>query len=578
MRVRVPSGALTQGTATTLRFALPDSAPVISQDFTDPATNILDWVESLTDSSFSAEVPYTPEGFDVVLVGPEASRRKQEHMALVEEMTIIDRDGSSTVRVPDSRIAALGASLEDGVADPFYTRQLARGDQWLVNFASSNASKALHIGHLRNVAVGHAIASLAESAGASVLRQSRIGDYGRNMGEAVAGYAELAATDAPGRGSEKSDHFVGRCYALYAARTSKENSSDGDANVALKRERFVADDIAEKYLRCWRDRDPKVVGLFGRIRQWGVTGQYETLAKLGISMDRTLFESDFLDEATVLIEAALSRGIVERATTGAIVYPTGDEQYPQLLLTRADGFPTQHLRYIATWRAIGAGLSGVHTVGVIGSEWEPLAKYTEQILSALADRDDHMHPRVSVIHGMVTGGKKEMHSSTGEAVLIDDLLTDLSVYPEIRALQAQNERCDLNRVITMALLGFFLGKPIKKQMPFASQQLVDTKQNAGWAIAQAWASAWRPEYDGPPDPEPADADYRFVVVRSQGHRRLMLQCLHNMELFPLTRYLFHLSSWFIGLTPSPRVARAMRTVLQEGLEALGLGTTPRVPG
>jgi arginyl-tRNA synthetase len=557
---------------------------LVSQNFIEPATNLVEWVESLikandAETQLSAQVLYKPDGFDVALVGRSDTRRQADIDRLRDAATVGGRAGQLLVRLPDSRIAALGALLEEGVPDPFHTGQLARGDQWLVNFASSNATKALHVGHLRNIAIGHALASLAEAGGASVVRQSRVGDFGRNMGEAVAGYVELDKRNTPEAAGEKGDHFVGRCYAKYTTQIGSRHETyeidEGDANAALSRERHVIDDLAESLLQRWCAGDREALTLFDRVRRWGVAGQNETLGRLGITMDRTLFESDFLSAASDLVEAALSGGIFERAANGATLYATGDAEYPRLLLTRSDDFPTQHLRYIATWRAIGTRLEGVRTVGILGSEWGPLAKYTAQILAAI-DGEMQTHPEVSVVHGMVASGLREMHSSTGEAVLIDELLDTLPKSREMLALGARSERCNFDEMVAITVLGFFLGRPVKKRLSFTLDEVLDSRQNAGWVIAQAWTRAWRSAYDGSVDPEPGDSEYRLAIVRSQDHRRLMLQCLYRTDVFPLARYLFHLSTWFLAIDPKPRVARVMRTILRDGLGALGLVGSARV--
>jgi arginyl-tRNA synthetase len=109
-------------------------------------------------------------------------------------------------------------------------------------------------------------------------------------------------------------------------------------------------------------------------------------------------------------------------------------------------------------------------------------------------------------------------------------------------------------------------------------ELLNTRRSVGWSMAQALASAWDPRHDGPADPDPADPDYRFLLVQSQRHRRLLVKCLETLDLLPFVRFHHHLTRWYASIDPAPRTARAMRTVLGAGLDALGLARMePRCP-
>ena len=107
---------------------------------------------------------------------------------------------------------------------------LAHGQRFSVQFWDANATKALHVGHLRNLAIGNALAAALSQAGAQVERRSLISDAGRSMGEAMAGVMKSGrhAQAWPDK-NEKSDHFVGCCYAEYvAAGRSFNGNGNGD--------------------------------------------------------------------------------------------------------------------------------------------------------------------------------------------------------------------------------------------------------------------------------------------------------------------------------------------------------------
>ena len=122
------------------------------------------------------------------------------------------------MRFADERIAATGAGLEAGRFTGMETDDLRAGTRAIVDFCDPNATKALHVGHLRNIALGQAVTSALRAAGAHVERQSHIGDAGRSMGEAMAGYQRYAAPQTPQQAGVKGDQFVGAAVRALRAR------------------------------------------------------------------------------------------------------------------------------------------------------------------------------------------------------------------------------------------------------------------------------------------------------------------------------------------------------------------------
>ena len=130
-----------------------------------------------------------------------------------------------------------------------------------MQFWDANATKALHVGHLRNLAIGNALAAALAQAGARVERRSLISDAGRSMGEAMAGVMHAGRhTPSWPDGDEKSDHFVGLCYADYVAAARSVDRGGGaieHPEDSLTRELQLRDDDADELLKrvlCGRTR------------------------------------------------------------------------------------------------------------------------------------------------------------------------------------------------------------------------------------------------------------------------------------------------------------------------------------
>lgn len=511
-------------------------------------------------------------GWEASGEGRRAIRALAEHPDVAH---LVPRGRRLLIRLDDERLAALGAPLEAGAPDPLGTRDLAAGERWVVDFCDPNATKALHVGHLRNVALGHALASAAEAAGARVVRQSQVGDCGRSMGEALAGYLRFGGGATPASAGVKADHLVGDCYARYVAALRAPVPATGFPDAALDREAHEHGDLADELLARLRSGDPEATALWRTVRGWALRGQDATLARLGVTMDRNQLESDYASEMDAVVEAALVSGVATRSPGGPVVHETGRPDHPHLVLERSDGLATQHLRYVALWRALQPGLEGVRSVEVAGDEWVPMVRHGEEVLRRLSGSPGaEVHPRESVLHGMVRVGGAVAKSSDGAPPLIDELLDALAATPDLRTVACSHARADADELAATAALGFFLGRPASKGVTVEPARLLDPDANGAWAMALAHADACGPSHDGDPDPDVEDPRYRSLLVQSQLHRRLLAVALERLDPLALARFHGHLAQSHLAATPAPRVARAMRGVLGAGLAALGL----RPPG
>lgn len=547
--------------------------------------NLLDWLDArislagATDE-LSVTLPKLPtSGRDAMLIirhaawgASDAASQALELIAATDECRVLGRRRNRfDIRFADHMLEEVATDLERKPGDPLHTHRVGSGQAWVVNFIDPNTTKALHIGHLRNIAVGHSLASLAEAGGIAVTRQIRVGDYGRNMGEAMAGYLAYGDGRTPLSTGIPGDRLVGECYAHYVATLAPQPDAPS-ADAALTREGHVTQDAAERLLEQWREGDEEATQLFSDVRQWVLDGHAATYDRLGVTVDRTLFESEHLDHASAMVMRGLETGLFRRTTDGAIVYDTGDPEYERFLLVRPDGFPTQHLRYIATWSATRRLYDGVHSVNVQGSEWRHMGKYTERILREMIHLPHERHPASDIIYEMVVSESGVIKSSKGNALLVDDILDEIIASGPMNELQRRHDCVVRDEVAPIVALSHFLTRPVGQRMMIGSGAFTDPA-GAGWQLARAWAHAWHPANDGCPAPAVDEADYRFLVVQSSLHRRLLAQSIAQRQVLPLMRFHVRLASWFTTTKLTAPLARSMRSILGEGLVALGLHPT-----
>jgi arginyl-tRNA synthetase len=559
----------------------------IFDDIEDPAA------QGEERAHWSARAPFRPRpDFDLMLVARvpdwrrhEGSRQALERIEVEPWVDTVSTQGDEVLlRLDSAWIEQVGAGLEAGKGVEAAHADLAEGKRYAVYFWGANTTKALHIGHLRNLAIGHAIGASLEQAGARVERRSLICDVGRSMGEAMAGVVQSGRDQQVWPdGEEKSDHFVGACYADYvkAGRANGAGGPEADdgAEDSVARESSMYNDKADELMMRVLSGDQQALELWSKTRAWVISGQRKTLTRLGIAFDRVIFESDFLPEVQELTNQGLSEGkLTRRYGDDMVMYETEREELEEMPLVRADGLPTQHMRALAYWSA-APELDDVISLQVCGTEWVAHVTCRRKLIDELEAASGNGNgsakgggpPTYDVFHGMVAREKRSITSSKEGALLIDDLAEWLDEQIEADAERAEVRRNhpDGDRVAAQVALGYFLLQPTSKRVDFEPEKLLrEEKGSLGWDLARA--QAHRGSAPLAAERAAEDPDYRFAVVQSQLYRRHLRSSVEGLDVVPLARYLSHFARWYREDERAPEVERVVHAVLDQGVRGLGL--------
>ncbi len=553
------------------------------------ASNLFDQLDEISTGGeqerplWAARAPYQPQADHDLMLVPRVKGWQEDADAIAALERIeaeswvesVDRDGKQVRAVLSSDwVEATGGALVSGNGDSAHT-DLAAGRRFALNFWDANSTKALHIGHLRNLALGNALGSALTEAGGKVERRSIICDVGRSMGEAMAGVVASGrhAQSTPG-GGEKSDHFVGACYAEYVKTGPSLTGRDDNPATSLSREVDVHHDSADELLQRVLDGDQEAIELWSKTRAWVISGQRKTLARLGISFDRVFFESDFLPEVAELSNLGLEHGMLQRRPDGAIIYLTDREELEEMPLLRADGLPTQHMRALAYWMA-APDLEGTTSIQVCGLEWVAHVTCRRQLMDLMMEKGagaDINHPAHDVFHGMVSKQAESVSSSKKNALLIDELAEWIEQAME----EEERARVRLGHPVSEAIvpqvaLGYFLMHTNTKPLDFEPEKLMRPEQSLGWDLARARAHNGAGANGRAAEPA-QDPDYRYAVVQSEMYRRHLQQAVERLDVSPLAKYASHLSRWYVEEDREPHVQEAIQAALAQAARGLGLET------
>ena len=291
-----------------------------------------------------------------------------------------------------------------------YGQHPDREETVMVEYSQPNTHKAFHVGHLRNVILGGSVCRILEFAGYDVIRANYLGDIGLHVVKWMWNYLKNHPGETPG---EDRTHWMNDIYAE-ADRLFQDPENEVE--------------VRDLYAR-WNQRDPEIVALWKKTRQWSLEGFEQIYTLLDESFDRIYFESEVEDPGAQLVEQLIKKGLAKDERPEGPVFIDLDEivgtqdEYRVLVVLRSDGsslYATKDLPLaIQKFEEYDLDKS-IYVIDVRQS------LYLKQIFKTLeilgydwADRLHHLAYELVNLPGNVI-----MSSREGTVVLFDDLIEE----------------------------------------------------------------------------------------------------------------------------------------------------------
>jgi arginyl-tRNA synthetase len=311
----------------------------------------------------------------------------------------------------------------------------------LMEFPSPNTNKPLHVGHLRNMALGESTSKLLESQGYEVIRVNLNNDRGIHICQSMLAYKNFGKNSQP---DKKSDHFVGDYYVLF----SKEAKKNPDLNQE-----------AQELLKKWENNDSDTVKLWEQMNSWALEGFKETYKRFGISFNKQYYESKIYKKGAEMILSGLKQGKFKKDETDSIYIDLG-KQLGKKVLLRSDGtslYITQDL-YLAKQKYDDYKFD--KSIYVVANEQDYHFKVLFEILELLNYKFAKSCYHLS--YGMVFLPSGRMKSREGNVIDADDLMDELSSLAK-KEIQLRNDiqekkLVDISEKIALSALKYFLLK------------------------------------------------------------------------------------------------------------------------
>ena len=299
------------------------------------------------------------------------------------------------------------------------------GRRVMIEFSSPNTNKPLHLGHVRNDALGESVSRILKAAGADVFKVDLINNRGVHICKSMLAYKLFheANGDTPESLGMKGDHFVGQCYVEFDKYLKGEKDKPETAHPE-------ANQMAEDMLIKWEAGDPEVHALWEKMNGWTFDGMMATYKRTGISFDKYYFESETYLKGKDEIMKGLEKGVFFKAEDGSVridvtdvVGKGKDGNNQEKVLLRKDGTSVYITQDIGTAISRHNDWAFNQLVYVVASEQNYHFKVLFHILKKLgfdwADKLFHLS------YGMVNLPSGRMKSREGTVVDADNLIDSL---------------------------------------------------------------------------------------------------------------------------------------------------------
>jgi arginyl-tRNA synthetase len=275
----------------------------------------------------------------------------------------------------------------------------------IVEYCSPNTNKPLHLGHLRNMAIGESISRILKFGGHDVKKTCIFNDRGVHICKSMLSYRDFGNNETPESTKIKSDHFVGDYYVKFAQQVKIDPSYDAQALEMLEQ---------------WEAGNEEVVDLWKTMNKWAFNGFTETFQLFGTNFDKEYYESQIFRNGKEIILDGLARNIFKKKEDGAVFADLEEYGLGEKVLLRSNGTSVYIVQDIYLAYLKNKDFQYDKSIYVVGNEQEyhftVLKKILQMCGASYADGIQHLS------YGMVELPEGKMKSREGTVVDADDLI------------------------------------------------------------------------------------------------------------------------------------------------------------
>jgi arginyl-tRNA synthetase len=340
----------------------------------------------------------------------------------------------------------------------------------LVEYASPNAFKPLHIGHLRNIITGESIARMLIFQGKDIFKVTYTSDIGPAVAKAIWGVIQLKdkfeAIDKDSSLDEKA-RFLGEAYVL--------------GNEKFESDPEVKEQIDQINIKLYQN-DPKLIEIWKKTRTWSEGYLSAVYSRLGTEFDAEIWESEMGERGMEIARDHLDRVFIE--DQGAIIFPGEKYGLHNRVFITGKGTPTYEAKELAVTekeRELFPYDRAIHVVSHEQSEYfKVVTKAIELIDTQMIGKKIHLG------YGFVSLTSGKMSSRLGNVIIADDLIDQVKakiteIYPRT------NSERNLELISLAAIKFAYLKYSLNSEIAFNVEQSVALQGDTGPYVLYVYA-------------------------------------------------------------------------------------------
>lgn len=395
--------------------------------------------------------------------------------------------------------------------------EVSTGERVLVEYASPNTNKPLHLGHVRNILLGWSMSRIMERIGHEVIRVQVINDRGIAICKSMLAWKKFGEGRTPASEGVKGDHFVGDFYVRFEEAFREEyadwqNSAEAEEKWRTRKDTQVTDRSAffKEYkneffntssilgreardmLLAWEAGDPQTLAIWRTMNGWVYEGFDATYDRLGVAFDKVYYESDTYLLGNDIVDEGVGTGLFQKRDDGSVWVDLSGLGLDQKILRRSDGTSLYITQDMGTaeerYRDFGAN----RVIYVVADEqnyhFQVLFSVMKMLGTPYADGMAHLS------YGMVELPTGRMKSREGTVVDADDLMDEVISEARTSALErgelqgvSEEEQAEIFRKVGLAAMKFHILKVnARKKMIFDPRESVDMQGHTGPYVQNAY--------------------------------------------------------------------------------------------
>ena len=315
--------------------------------------------------------------------------------------------------------------LQKNYNDVCYGKKEMNGKKVMVEYASPNTNKPLHLGHLRNIFLGWSVSEIFKASGYEVVKSAIVNDRGIHICKSMIAWQLFANGETPESSGTKGDHLVGKYYVLFNDEYKKQIEkliSEGIDKATAEKEAPIMK-AAQQMLLDWEEGNPAVMQLWRTMNQWVYNGFDVTYNRIGADFDIVYYESNTYLLGKNIVQQGLQKKIFYQKEDGSTWIDLTADGLDEKIVQRKDGTSV----YIT--QDIGLALQKYEeykidqSIYVIGNEQNYHMKVLQLICQKLGmpNADNIFH----LSYGMVELTSGKMKSREGTVVDADDIVDEM---------------------------------------------------------------------------------------------------------------------------------------------------------